>query len=158
MMSEGRQHEVTEHDVFISRSFAAPRDVVWRFWTEPRLLASWFGPEEVAVPVDSVTVELVEQGRWELTMVNRATGAVHPIQGRIVAFQAPEFLDIQLTALTAAGRVDDVVLRLQFHDHGDRTRLTLHQGPFTDDIRDMTRAGWALSFTKLDTVLERPTA
>ena len=80
-MSEGRQHEVTEHDVFISRSFAAPRDVVWRFWTEPELLASWFGPEGVAVPVDSVTVELVEQGRWELTMVDRATGAGPPHPG-----------------------------------------------------------------------------
>lgn len=157
-MSEGRQQEVTEHDVFISRSFAAPRDTVWRFWTEPQLLASWFGPEGVHVPVDSIIVELVEQGRWELTMVDNATGAGHPIRGRITAFQAPESLEIQLTALTEAGPVDDVVLRLQFHDHGDRTRLTLHQGPFTDEIRDMTHAGWVLSFTKLDTLLERPTA
>lgn len=157
-MSEGRQQEITEHDVFISRSFAAPRETVWRFWTEPQLLASWFGPEAVHVPVDSVTVELVEQGRWELTMVDNATGASHPIRGRITAFQAPEFLEIQLTALTEAGPVDDVVLRLQFHDHGDRTRMTLHQGPFTDEIRDMTHAGWILSFTKLDILLERPTA
>jgi uncharacterized protein YndB with AHSA1/START domain len=157
-MSEGRQQEITEHDVFISRSFAAPRETVWRFWTEPQLLASWFGPEGVNVPVESVTVDLVAQGRWELTMVDNATGAGHPIRGRIVAFQAPEFLDIQLSALTEAGPVDDVVLRLQFHDHGDRTRMTLHQGPFTDEIRDMTRAGWVLSFTKLDTLLERPAA
>jgi uncharacterized protein YndB with AHSA1/START domain len=157
-MSEGRQQEITARDVFISRSFAAPRDMVWRFWTEPQLLASWFGPDGVEVPVESVRVDLVEQGRWELTMVDSATGASHPIHGRIVAFQAPEFLDIQLTALTAAGPVDDIVLRLQFHDHGGRTRMTLHQGPFTDEIRDMTRAGWILAFAKLDTILERPTA
>ena len=157
-MSKGRPQEVTEHDVFISRSFAAPREVVWRFWTEPRLLATWFGPEGVDVPLESVMVDLVEHGRWELTMVDNATGATHPIRGRIVAFQAPEFLDVQLTALTAAGPVDNVVLRLQFHDHGDRTRMTLHQGPFTDEIRDMTRTGWVLSFAKLDTLLERHTA
>jgi hypothetical protein len=36
--------------------------------------------------------------------------------------------------------------------------MTLHQGPFTDEIRDMTHAGWILSFTKLDILLERPTA
>ncbi len=154
-MSESHQQEITEHDVFISRAFAAPRDVVWRFWTEPALLAKWFGPEGVDVPVESVTVELVEQGRWELTMVDNAAGSSHPIQGRVLAFQAPDFLDIQLTALTAAGPVDDVVLRLQFHDHGDRTRMTLHQGPFIDEIRDMTRAGWVLSFATLDTLLER---
>jgi hypothetical protein len=33
------------------------------------------------------------------------------------------------------------VLRVQFHDHGD-TRMTLHQGPFTPEFRDLTRAGW----------------
>lgn len=153
-MSE-RQHEVTDHDVFVSRSFAAPRDVVWRFWTEPELLAAWFGPEGVTVPAESVTVDLVEDGRWELTMVDGPTGTSHPVRGRIVAFRAPEFLEIQLTAQTAAGPVDDVVLRLQFHDHGDRTRMTLHQGPFTDEIRDMTLNGWVLSFAKLDILLER---
>ncbi|MCX6499640.1 MAG: SRPBCC domain-containing protein [Arthrobacter sp.] len=153
-MSE-RQHEVTEHDVFVSRSFAAPRDLVWRFWTEPELLAAWFGPEGFRVPAESVRVDLVEQGRWELTMVDGHTGTSHPVRGRILALQAPEFLDIQLTAQTAAGPVDDVVLRLQFHDHGNQTRMTLHQGPFTDEIRDMTLNGWVLSFAKLDTILER---
>ena len=27
-----------------SRSFAAPRATVWKFWTEPACLAEWFGP------------------------------------------------------------------------------------------------------------------
>jgi uncharacterized protein YndB with AHSA1/START domain len=154
-MSEVRRHGVTERDVFVSRSFAAPRNVVWRFWTVPELLASWFGPAGVTVPLESVAVDLVEHGRWELSMVDASTGATHPIRGRIIAFHEPEFLEIQLTAHTAEGPVDDVVLRLEFHDHGDRTRMTLHQGPFTEEIRDMTLAGWVLSFAKLDTILER---
>lgn len=88
-------------------------------------------------------------------MVDTATGAPHPFLGRVLAFRVPEFLEIQLAARTAAGLVEDVVLRLEFHAHGDRTRMTLHQGPFTDEIRDMTLAGWVLSLDKLDTILER---
>ena len=157
-MSELRRHEITGRDVFVSRTFAAPRDVVWRFWTEPELLATWFGPAGVTVPLESVTVDLVERGRWELTMVDLVTGDTHPIRGRITAFRQPDFLEIQMAAGTAAGEVDDVVLRLEFHDHGDRTRMTLHQGPFTQEIRDMNLAGWVLSFDKLDAVLERKSA
>ena len=36
-------------DVFITRAFAAPREVVWRFFTEPEYLARWFGPVGVHV-------------------------------------------------------------------------------------------------------------
>ncbi|MDJ0356648.1 SRPBCC domain-containing protein [Paenarthrobacter sp. PH39-S1] len=157
-MSEASRREVTERDVFVSRAFAAPRDIVWRFWTKPELLASWFGPEGVTVPIESVTVDLVEDGRWELSMVDDSTGAANPIRGRIVSFQEPEYLEIRMKAKTAAGEVDDIILRLEFHDHGERTRMTLHQGPFTDEIRDMTLAGWVLSFAKLDTILERYSA
>ena len=29
----------------IDHSFDAPRDVVWQAWTDPKLLAQWFGPK-----------------------------------------------------------------------------------------------------------------
>jgi hypothetical protein len=44
-------------------------------------------------------------------------------------------------------------LRLEFHDEGGKTRLLLRQGPFTQEMEDMTREGWLSSFTKLDTLL-----
>ena len=47
--------EVLDTDVFITRAFNAPRDVVWKFFTEPELLAQWFGPQ--AVHIDPSTVQ-----------------------------------------------------------------------------------------------------
>jgi hypothetical protein len=44
-------------------------------------------------------------------------------------------------------------LRIWLHDHGDKTRMTLHQGPFTPEFRDMTVDGWNESFVKLDAAL-----
>ena len=46
-----------------------------------------------------------------------------------------------------------VVLRVWFHDHGDKTRITLHQGPFTAEFRDMTAEGWEESFQKIDAIV-----
>jgi len=42
----------TEEPVYtIVRSFAAPRDLLWRAWTETALLAKWFGPKGVTMRV-----------------------------------------------------------------------------------------------------------
>jgi uncharacterized protein YndB with AHSA1/START domain len=34
-----------ECTVTLMRLFDAPRNVVWRAWTDPKHLAQWFGPE-----------------------------------------------------------------------------------------------------------------
>ena len=51
------------------------------------------------------------------------------------------------------GPADSITLRIWFHDHGAKTRMTLHQGPFTPEFRDMTRDGWESSFVKIDAIL-----
>ncbi|TGP82916.1 SRPBCC domain-containing protein, partial [bacterium M00.F.Ca.ET.222.01.1.1] len=48
-MTEHALPEVTHKDVYITRSFNAPVAVVWRFWTEPELLAQWFGPHGITI-------------------------------------------------------------------------------------------------------------
>ena len=151
-MSEPIPPAVTERDVYITRAFAAPREIMWKFWTSSQQLSSWFGPDAFHVPVESVTVELREGGRWDLSMVDNGTGQAFPIRGRITAFIEFEYLEIVLDADSGSGPLEDVLLRVQFHDHGDRTRVTLHQGPFTEEQREMTAEGWELSFVKLDAI------
>ena len=34
----------------ISREFAAPRELIWKAWTEPGRLMQWFGPKGSAMP------------------------------------------------------------------------------------------------------------
>ena len=41
-------------------------------------------------------------------------------------------------------------MHVQFHDHGEKTRVTLHQGPFTEEQRTQTAVGWEMSWVKLD--------
>lgn len=152
-MTEITPSEVTDRDVYITRAFAAPRDVVWKFFTQPELLSQWFGPTGVSVPVDSVTVELRVGGTWKLVMVDDASGAHFPMDGIITSCEPPEYLEIRATAHGESGDMENIRLRLQFHDHGEKTRLTLHQGPFTDEQREQTEQGWGLSFVTLDELL-----
>lgn len=151
-MTESRPANIADTDVYITRAFAAPRETVFAFFTQPEHLASWFGPSGVHVPVDSVTVEARVGGRWELAMVDDATGERYPMIGTITEFVAPELLVVVSNADSGVGQLDNITLRIQFHDHGERTRVTLHQGPFTDEQRDMTAEGWELSFVKMDAI------
>lgn len=63
---------MTELPVYVlEREFAAPRELVWRTWTEPDLLARWYGPG-----VETVIHELSVKpgGRWlnEMKMGERS--------------------------------------------------------------------------------------
>ena len=149
-MTEYGIPEVTDRDVYITRSFDAPVDLVWKFWTQPELLAKWFGPKGISVPVDTVKVEAREGGSWNLTMKDDA--GEYPIRARITKLVEHEYLEMVMESDTSKGFLDNEILRIQFHDHGDKTRITVHQGPFTPEFRDMTRDGWNESFVKLDTI------
>lgn len=146
--------EALDTDVFITRAFAAPRAVVWKFFTEPDYLARWFGPTEVHVDPASVAVQLEVGGSWDLDMVDNETGARYPFRSRLTAVIPPEYLEAVASASTELGPLDDIVLRIWFHDHGPTTRMTLHQGPFTPDFRCATGKGWDSSFEKIDALLE----
>lgn len=143
----------TDADVFITRAFAAPRDVVWKFFTEPEYLARWFGPSGVHIDPSTVRVELHPGGRWDLDMVDDASGDHYPIRSKLTVVIPPEYIEGSESADTAHGTLQDIRLRIWFHDHGPKTRMTLHQGPFTPEFRDMTAEGWESSFLKIDEIL-----
>ena len=141
----------TDRDVHITRSFAAPIQLVWDFWTKPELLAQWFGPHGITVDQSTISVVAEAGGTWNLAMHDEH--GVYPIEAEILIAAPPEYLEMRLKANTAQGDVDDVMLRIQFHDHGETTRMTLQQGPFTPEFRDLTRDGWLQSFDKLDAIV-----
>jgi len=145
--------EVTDNDVYITRAFNAPIDVVWKFWTEPEGLAQWFGPATTHIDPATVQVELRPGGRWDLDMVDNESGDHYPIRSTIRVVKEGEYLEGVVHGDSSSGPVDDVVLRVWFHDHGDKTRITLHQGPFSPEFRDMTADGWEESFKKIDAIV-----
>lgn len=145
---------VTDRDVYITRSFAAPRATVWKFWTEPERLAEWFGPDGIHTPVERIDVDLREGGIWNLGMTDDATGEVYPLSATITMAIEPEYLEMIVSAQASTGDLEDIMLRVQFHDHGNTTRMTLHQGPFTPEARDLTADGWNQSLERLHAIFE----
>ncbi|CAN5553350.1 SRPBCC domain-containing protein [soil metagenome] len=141
-------------DVFITRAFNAPRDVVWKFFTEPEYLVRWFGPQTTHVDPSTVNVQLHPGGSWDLDMVDNETGEHYPMRARLTVVIPPEYLEGGEPGDTGMSPDNEgIKLRIWLHDHGDKTRMTLHQGPFTAEFRDQTTEGWESSFEKIDAIL-----
>jgi hypothetical protein len=103
-----------------------------------------------------VKVQLHPGGSWDLDMVDNESDEHYPIRARLVTVIPPEYLEGEETSGADTMAPDGhgmIRLRIWLHDHGDRTRMTLHQGPFLPEFRDMTVEGWNESFLKVDAIL-----
>jgi uncharacterized protein YndB with AHSA1/START domain len=54
--------------ITITRVFAAPRERVWREWTEPEAFADWFGAANGEVPLSTISMDVRPGGSLRLTM------------------------------------------------------------------------------------------
>jgi uncharacterized protein YndB with AHSA1/START domain len=148
-MSDPTPVAAGDQEVLITRIFDAPRERVFRAWTDPDEVAAWFGPEHMDTPRERIHIDARAGGRYELTMVRRGGGGEFTIGYDILEFVEPELLVLRSDPMPQAGMHDPTVVRVQFHDHGDKTRMTLSDGPLPEEGRDHAEAGWSAAFDKL---------
>ena len=148
--------QASSNELVITRIFDAPRELVYRAFTDPDQLAQWFGPVGFTVPRDTVDIDARVDGHQRFVMVSDENPSLtSPVDAQFTEVIENELLvgTQEVTGIPGTQGVVTMSLRLEFHDEGGKTRLLLRQGPFTQEMADMTREGWNSSFTKLDTLL-----
>jgi uncharacterized protein YndB with AHSA1/START domain len=145
----------SDQQVLITRIFEAPRERVFRAWTDPGDVAEWYGPEHFDTPQDKIRIDLEVGGRYELTMVRRDDGAEYPVGYEILEIVEPELLVLRSDPMPEMGMPEPIMLRVEFHDHGEKTRMTLSDGPYPVDARAHAEAGWTAAFDKLAAAVAR---
>jgi uncharacterized protein YndB with AHSA1/START domain len=138
-----------DQQVLITRTFDAPRELVFRAWTDPAHIAQWFGP--AMFHTRSVTVDLRVGGAYELTMVHKDRGGEFPLRYEIVELDPPRLLVLRSDPMPEHGNHEPTYTRVELYDHGDRTRMTLSDGPYTESSH--AEGGWNQAFEKLAALL-----
>jgi uncharacterized protein YndB with AHSA1/START domain len=147
-MSDPTRVAALDQVVRITRTFDAPREHVFRAWTDPAEVAAWFGPAHVEVRRDRVRIDLRAGGRWEITM-RRPDGGEFAIGYDIIELVEPELIVLRSDPMPEVGMHDPTVVRIELHEHGSKTRMTLTDGPLPAPGRDHAAAGWNAAFDKL---------
>jgi uncharacterized protein YndB with AHSA1/START domain len=142
----------TDQHVLITRVFDAPRERVFRAWTDREALAAWYGPEHIEVPRDRIEIDLRVSGRYQLTMLG-PDGSEFTVGYEIVELVEPELLVLRSDPMPHMGMPEPSVLRVEFHDHGTKTRMTLSDGPYPTPGRAGAEAGWTAAVAKLAALL-----
>ena len=148
MPDEPPPDPVTE-GITITRVFDAPRELVFRAWTEPTRFATWFGPADTEVPVSTISMDVRPGGAWRATMF--AGPGRHQIHWKGVYHEvvAPERL-----VFTISDQPDgeQEVVTVVLDDLGDdKTEMVFHQGGGHLSAQEYQRAkqGWSGFFERM---------
>jgi uncharacterized protein YndB with AHSA1/START domain len=115
--------ESSEWDLVMTRVFDAPRELVFKAWTETKHVAQWWGPKSFTNPVCEMDVR--PGGAIRIHM-RAPDGVVYPMTGVFQEITAPERLVFVSSALDDKGNsMFDVLSTVTFADQRGKTELTL---------------------------------
>ena len=142
--------------ITITRIFDAPRDMVFKAWTEAERIAEWWGPEDFSAP----KVESDPRPGGTLSIVMRGPdGLEYPMTGIYKEVEPPERLVLETAALGPDGeRLLEAVQTVTFAERDGKTELTVQAdavalvAPAVAMLGGML-AGWNQSLQCLDDVL-----
>jgi uncharacterized protein YndB with AHSA1/START domain len=140
-----------EPGITITRVFDAPRERVWREWTDAAAFADWFGGTESDVPLDTVAMDVRPGGEWRLTMYAGAERHEIRWRGEYREVLEPERLVFTLTDQPEDDAREVVVVDLV--DLGDgRTEMRFQQrgGGLTPEEYQRAGSGWGGFFDRVD--------
>jgi uncharacterized protein YndB with AHSA1/START domain len=118
--------------IVIVRVLDAPRELVFKAWTEGERFAEWFGEHGSSIPLDRVTMDPRPGGRWDAVMLHGPERIELHFFGRFLEVEEPGHL--VLTLDNPDGPVDDPdpdAAELMIVDlrelPGGRTEMTFQQ-------------------------------
>jgi len=149
-------------DPILTRIFNAPRALVWKAWTDPKLVAEWWGPQEFTNP----------RCEWDARPGGKILVHMHGPKGSIFDFDMPmngvfhEVVSPRKLVFTSRALQDangndqlETLVTISLDEIGGKTKLTLHviviksstavAGAFAG-----MEQGWSQSFEKLIDLLE----
>jgi uncharacterized protein YndB with AHSA1/START domain len=141
----------------ISHTCDAPRELVYRAFTDPDQLAAWWGPIGNSLPRDEIEFDVRPGGYQRWTEVSVAEPGLRvDIHIDLADVTPGELLEgvMHVTGQLPGGfEPFETRFRIEFHDEpGGRTRLEIRQW-LPEHLAGPSEQGWVEAFSKLDATL-----
>lgn len=153
----------SEREIVITRVFNAPRELVFKAWTQPNHIAQWWGPQGFTTRVTEL--DLRPGGRWRYVMIS-PDGTEYPVKGVFREILPPERIvtsdefDEGVEQALNADLPQGIVMTAMFEDVNGKTKLTLQIVHASQSDRRKHEemgvvGGWNSSFDCLDEFLAK---
>ena len=163
-----------ENAFTLTRTYDAPRALVWKAWTELERLKQWWGPK--GFTMQSCTLDLRPGGRFHYNMHGPAGAVMADMWGKLVYREVvpPERLSFVTSFSDAAGNTVrapfsadfplEVLSTLTFSEHDGQTTLNMRGAPvnatateqaFYRNMFPSMQQGWKGSLDQLEALLAR---
>jgi uncharacterized protein YndB with AHSA1/START domain len=144
-------------ELLLTRLIDVPVELAFKAWTEPSLLAKWWGPDGFTSPV--CDWEAVKGGRIYIEM-QAPDGTLYPMDGEVREVHAPNELIFLAAALDDKRvRLFEVLNTVTVAEEKSKSRVTLHARVLNSRagseqyIRGMNE-GWNQSLERLINLIE----
>jgi len=172
-MATGGSAESTDGDFVIKRVFDAPREQVWKAWTEPKRIAKWWGPRKFTNPVCEMDVRV--GGAFRIVMRGQ-DGVDYPAKGfyrevvkpvrLVMAMDHSELPDewhdmVNPRRDKMAGKPAlEALTQVTLEEQDGKTKLTIRVRLDSARVRDALlkigmNEGWSQSLDRLDELLAK---
>jgi uncharacterized protein YndB with AHSA1/START domain len=150
-----------KRELTLTRLYGAPRELVFKAWTDKNLLEKWWGPRLFTNPVCEVDAK--DGGSLRITMKG-PDGVEYPMGGTYKEVVPPEKIVMVTQAFGADGKSVELegTNTIIFEDFHGMTKMTLHiQMTKVDPSMGMAlegmEQGWSESLYKLADLLDQQT-
>ena len=121
--------EDTHKELTLERTYDAPVDLVWKAWTDPKMVEQWWAPNGVTNEVNEWTVQ--PGGKLDLVMVagkdlGPMAGARWPMNGEFKEVEEPSKLSFTANAILDGKEVMQHLTTVTFESLDGKTRMTVH--------------------------------
>ena len=148
-----------KRDLVITRTFDAPRELVFKAWTDPTHVAQWWGPKYFTNPV--CELDLRPGGAIRIDM-RGPDGVIYPMKGVFRDIVESERIVMTTTAFEdEEGNPQlEVLTTVTFVEHEGKTKLTLHAvvvkaAPGVEGALEGMDEGWNQSLDRLAELLAK---
>lgn len=126
-----------EREVVMERVFDAPRELVWKAFTDPESIPRWWGPRVLTTTVDKMEVR--PGGIWRY-LQRDPEGNEYAFNGKYLEITQPEKLSYTFEFEPLAGHV--LVQTVTFEEYEGKTKVTSTATYDTvEDLDGMVKAG-----------------
>ena len=120
--------EMKQREYTITRTFDAPRDLVFKAWTQPEQFARWWGNADGAgTPLDTVHMDVRPGGEWGAIVKAADGNTEYPFSGVYREIKEPERLVFTLTDAVKPDPNREHLVTITFTERDGKTEMHFTQ-------------------------------